>query len=978
MDPQEREELSELRREQQRLQGELAGLSRKLQELEGRLNEGDVEVPVEEKDWEVPEPILGKPPVEEVADAPRRTPPPVPEHAKVPPPIQSEDPATEPAAEAPTPNAPLPVDFAKAAREANEAHQEKEAASGPTPVIPPKISPPKETPAGDWELNLGQVWFVRIGVGLVLTGLVFLSLYAYKNWIFNATALVKVSFFFAVSLTMVAGGYVIERWREHLRQYGQVLSAGGLAAGYYTIYAAHFVPALKVIGSPIAAAILLCVWAGGMLAYSVWRKGRILAVMSIGLAYYATVVNPSGWISLFSSLVLSASAMFLLIRYRWVWVGAVGVVAAYASHAFWLGLMVHEVTEPVRVTYLTCTWLLFSAAMQVPQSKTLELPWRRALIAVSNSAFWGLLVFRIPEMTPHADIGWLSIGVGTGWMLIAALTWWKGAWRREYVMLWGFQGLFIATLGLMIEASGYHRFMMLACQACVLLLASRWLAPKWTKLAAILVFLASCVFALVEGMEVTGDPMPTWQGYFFTSLFGFAFVILMRRDVELTKRRQVLEFYGKQHRFVPLAFAWAPWAMLIFGAVLRWDAPWTLIGLCATPLLLALARLFCERRETLDINVYAPVVVLVGGFWLLQPNLNTLPNWSYGMAIGLYAAYWLLGEFLRFSFKSLHRDVPMLASRWIDWVTAIVVGVLLCRWFGEPWDNTGVWMFVVPAIAIVGSLIYILTRRESLAVILSFLYLGTILAIAREADYDMAADAALPILAMVLHLVLTERYFPQGIVRIPRIAAAPLITIAFIGLVFGLDWDYPEVWIGLMGGAWLAFGFWRKDAAAATIGGMIPLLLNSMITLVYEEYEAWRHYLFMLFLPASCLMVKRLEFDSSKAWVAFRRVAGFTGLIILGIKLSAQVTDLFDGNGKAISWGLYAVLLFSIGLGFADKLFRRFGLFYLLIAVIHIIAVDAMKLDTLGRILSFLTLGAVLLLLGFLYNQYQDKIRKYL
>jgi uncharacterized membrane protein len=40
--------------------------------------------------------------------------------------------------------------------------------------------------------------------------------------------------------------------------------------------------------------------------------------------------------------------------------------------------------------------------------------------------------------------------------------------------------------------------------------------------------------------------------------------------------------------------------------------------------------------------------------------------------------------------------------------------------------------------------------------------------------------------------------------------------------------------------------------------------------------------------------------------------------------------------------------------------------------------VDVWRLETLHRILSFLVLGIVLLVLGFVYNKYADRIRRLL
>ncbi len=46
--------------------------------------------------------------------------------------------------------------------------------------------------------------------------------------------------------------------------------------------------------------------------------------------------------------------------------------------------------------------------------------------------------------------------------------------------------------------------------------------------------------------------------------------------------------------------------------------------------------------------------------------------------------------------------------------------------------------------------------------------------------------------------------------------------------------------------------------------------------------------------------------------------------------------------------------------------------------MLHVVFIDVLKMETLGRILSFIVLGLILLALGFLYNRFQETIRKFL
>ncbi|MGH7969539.1 MAG: DUF2339 domain-containing protein, partial [Limisphaerales bacterium] len=78
------------------------------------------------------------------------------------------------------------------------------------------------------------------------------------------------------------------------------------------------------------------------------------------------------------------------------------------------------------------------------------------------------------------------------------------------------------------------------------------------------------------------------------------------------------------------------------------------------------------------------------------------------------------------------------------------------------------------------------------------------------------------------------------------------------------------------------------------------------------------------------------------------------------------------------SWSLLALALFTCGILLRERVYRWLGLGILACAVGRVVVFDVWKLETLYRILSFMALGIVLLVLGFIYNKYQEKIREWL
>jgi uncharacterized membrane protein len=73
-----------------------------------------------------------------------------------------------------------------------------------------------------------------------------------------------------------------------------------------------------------------------------------------------------------------------------------------------------------------------------------------------------------------------------------------------------------------------------------------------------------------------------------------------------------------------------------------------------------------------------------------------------------------------------------------------------------------------------------------------------------------------------------------------------------------------------------------------------------------------------------------------------------------------------------------ALVLFVCGMALRERMYRWVGLAILASALGRVVIFDVWKLETIFRVLSFFALGLVLIVLGFIYNKYQEKIRQWL
>ena len=323
MNDQERAELQALKQRQVRLEEELALFATHIKAFEQRLTQ-QKQQPTPPEPATKPAPIrVPLPAAARVAIPPQPTPPviPVGTTASAMETGEAQRPTLRLRAEPVETNivesvAPIPVPppLARAA-----VPTPPSAASSRTPRSP---EAPKSAAAakGSFEMRLGTYWFVRIGIVLILTALVFFGKLAYQKYINQLGPGGKVALLYVASALLLGAGAWWQRRaaKPSLKNYAQVLFAGGLAAVYFTTYAAYYNDHLKIIQDRTLDGLLLLAWAGFMTWVADRKKSEVLALFAVGLAYYTSIITRVGYFTLYSNLLLTVTAVFFLVRNRWV------------------------------------------------------------------------------------------------------------------------------------------------------------------------------------------------------------------------------------------------------------------------------------------------------------------------------------------------------------------------------------------------------------------------------------------------------------------------------------------------------------------------------------------------------------------------------------------------------------------------------------------------------------------------------------
>ena len=845
-----------------------------------------------------------------------------------------------------------------------------------TEFLPP-TSPPPVAEKTSFEMRLGTYWLVRAGIVMLLTGLAFFANYAYHHVVPRLGAAGKISLLYlAGGLLLGAGAWWQRRnVKESLKNYAQVLFAGGLAAVYFTTYAANHIEPLRVIGSALLDGALLLAWAGVIAWIADRRKSEVMALFAVGLAFYSSVITRVGDFTLYSNLILTIAAVVFLIRNRWVSLSFAGLATSYAGYAFWRFL--HEDgwrwANPDEGLYfgamfLAAYWLVFTVATFMSRCEKLTGPNRAAFLTLNNGAFFALFILTMIQV--HTGGFWkVSLGYGTVLLALAGLAQKmlpaEPLTKNAYLT----QGLLLVTLGFITKFAGLQLALVLGVESVVLFILGT------QRQSVVLKFFAFAAATLATGWCVANLNRFDRHGLYTGAALG-AFLIFNafwshRQDAG--KNTQLLR--AEPAFFTLLAFA--SWLATTWFNITAEHLPLALAA--ETVALTFLIYLLRVREITL---LGQGFLVLAQVAWFV-PFLNTTPPWWNPLmliAITVGLGHWWQKQ------KTLVVEKKFAVG--CQSIFALAAVALVLVWL-HPLVSAPAWLALTSVLAMVATIYGVATRAWPLAIC------GQIfLAVSAWEFFDEVWNGKpewffplAPVAMLALLSLATVGWFarqPHSDVKVRQ----PLLKIALIyrwtALAMSLCWLWQYVPDRQHVGAFMAaaigvfaLAVWRRNREAL-VGAMVYALISVATLWARDDLEMdvyWVNLLALLALWAIQQILRRSS-TSLPLGEKIRAAIVFTAGMSLWRLLSCWVTT--SGIFLTMSWAGFAVTVFALGMLLRERFHRWLGLGVLAAAVGRVVLVDVWKQETIYRVLTFMALGVALLVIGFIYNKYQDTIRKWL
>jgi hypothetical protein len=163
----------------------------------------------------------------------------------------------------------------------------------------------------------------------------------------------------------------------------------------------------------------------------------------------------------------------------------------------------------------------------------------------------------------------------------------------------------------------------------------------------------------------------------------------------------------------------------------------------------------------------------------------------------------------------------------------------------------------------------------------------------------------------------------------------------------------------IFGGSYFTAGGWRGNF---TVLSFVAALLLGALPIAFRLRKRYAER------PMQFRLSRALALQRPEQWLFFAPVILVT--LVIAVKMNPGMVTL--------SWGVEGVLVILLGLSVSERSYRITGLLLLLLCVGKIVFRDAWQLTERDRYITFIALGAALLLVSTLYNRYRETVRRLL
>ncbi len=399
------------------------------------------------------------------------------------------------------------------------------------------------------ENAIGTRWIGRIGVVAILFGVAFFLKYSFDNKLIGETGRIILGIFWG-AVFIGAGEYLQKK--KNLGLYGQMLSGGGLAVLYLSLYAAfalyHLIPA------PLAAAGMLAVTTTGM-TLSIRYSAYSLAAIALLGGFLTPIMLSTGQnqpLTLFGYILLLDVGTLLLLRFRqWPSLVAASLFGTVLLYIGWHSEFYSDAQRWLAFGVISVFFIFYNLHIIISRfySRTNESIFDQIVI-LGSAAFFFLAFFSQYHWVPTWPVKTFTLILAVVEIVLAMFIRLRASAARTTIAAYGITSVIMTVIATFIVLEQHWLLVALTAEMAALgWIGLRWNMPILRRVSYLLglLVLFRFTFDITLQLEPFQSFLPIFNSRFLvcaSAVMGFyiyAYFIARYQDKLNTNERYILK-----------------------------------------------------------------------------------------------------------------------------------------------------------------------------------------------------------------------------------------------------------------------------------------------------------------------------------------------------------------------------------------------------------------------------------------------------
>jgi uncharacterized membrane protein len=348
------------------------------------------------------------------------------------------------------------------------------------------------------EYRIGQFWFAKVGIFILIIGFAFLLTLPFKNSI--SILPIILGYFFSSGLVVFS-----EYLKKNFPHISGFILGGGFVLFFFTTLRLHYFSSNPFITNINMEITLLMAVSALILYYSVKKNSVYLSALSFTLCYLTAMVSDQSYFIFIMLMLLSALSVYFTIKNQWKYLIVYGIFITYSIHLIWFfnNPLLGKPLQPVNYPDFNVIFLLIYASIfyvgNILRSKSISEDVNAILVTALNTAGAYSIFLLITLTTTHSYVGLYNL-LASILFLSFSITFWIKEQSRFSTFILAMCGYLALSVAIVIQFPAPGFFIWLCWQSLLVVSTAVWFRSKFIVVTNFIIYLIVLIaYLAMEG-----------------------------------------------------------------------------------------------------------------------------------------------------------------------------------------------------------------------------------------------------------------------------------------------------------------------------------------------------------------------------------------------------------------------------------------------------------------------------------------------